>query len=143
MKIIRKMLGTLLTGVMASVVLMGTTALAASPGGGVMPRVSGQDTGNYSKLEVSCNSEGASVKYKNNAGKTCYLEVIGYLEDKYGNEFPEDQALFDSGKISSGSSVADNVQRSDVFGVNSSGNIYNGESTASPRYERLNVTIRR
>lgn len=142
MRLVKRFMKIFLTSTFISAIFLGMTAFAAMPIG-VMPMSTGQDDGTYSRLEASCSTDSISVKYTNKSGKICYCEVIGYLKDKSGYDIAEDESLFSAGTISSGKSVADAQQRSDVYTITASGNIYDGPGATYKRLEHRGVVIGR
>ncbi len=142
MRLVKKIIGIFLTSTFISVMFLGMASFASMPVG-VMPRATGQDDGTYSRLEASCGTDSISIKYTNKSGKKCYCEVIGYLKDQQGNDIAENESLFSAGTINSGKSVSDAQQRSDVFSIVASGNIYDGPGATYKRLEHRSLVIGR
>ena len=142
MKLLKKMGGTILMSALISTMFLGATAFASTPTR-ITPRSTGQQSGTYSTLEASCSSDSISVKLTNKTSSSHYCEVIGYLKNSQGKDFAQSDALFASGNVSGNHSIADAKQRSDVYTITASGNIYKGASAVTGTLEHLDLVIGR
>lgn len=145
MKVLKRISSIILMSALISAMFLGTAVFASMPTG-ITPRATGQQYGLYSTLEGSCSTDSVSVKFTNNTSSSHYCEVIGYLKDSEGNDLNGSDnrgALYNSGNVSGGRSIADTMQRRDVYTIEASGNIYNGTSASSGTLEHLDLIIGR
>ena len=142
MKLLKRISSTILMSALVSAMFWGMTAFASMPMK-LTPRATGQDQGTNASLEVSCSTDSISVKFTKKTSSSHYCEVIGYLKDYKGNEFPESDALFASGNVNGGKSISDAKQRTDVYTISASGSIYKGASATTGMLEHLDLVVGR